>query len=151
MGGATTRERTRSRARRGPGPGAWPLIGAAALLAAALTACDGGSHAADGRGGRPDSPSPSATSREAVCVRLLTYWAHDQLKPGGGSQSDYQQKGLSDGQNTILLDVVELAERERRSHGAAAARKLVETEVRRRCAERYAGEDTAPPSAGWPQ
>jgi hypothetical protein len=133
------------------------LLVPAALLAVALTAC-GGSDEAAGRGDRGEEPSsssaapaPSATSLEAVCVRLITYWAHDQLKPGGGSQSDYQQKGLSDGQNTILLDVVEQAKEERRNNGDAAARKLVEREVKKRCAERYEGEGSDDPSAGWPQ
>ncbi|WBB63414.1 hypothetical protein O7599_13200 [Streptomyces sp. WMMC500] len=130
------------------------LLVPAALLAAALTAC-GGSEDTAGRGEKSSSPSadpsPSATSREAVCVRLITYWAHDQLKPGGGSQSDYQQKGLSDGQNTILLDVVELAKKERRENGDVASRALVEREVKKRCAERYEGEGTDAPSAGWPQ
>ncbi|GAA2128787.1 hypothetical protein [Streptomyces synnematoformans] len=129
------------------------LLVPAVVLAAALTAC-GGSDDTAGRGEESPSssaaPSPSATSHEAVCVRLITYWAHDQLKPGGGSQSDYQQKGLSDGQNTILLDVVELARKERRENGEAAGRALVEREVKKRCAERYEGEGSDAPSAGWP-
>uniref|UniRef100_UPI0015F0C2A5 hypothetical protein n=1 Tax=Streptomyces phytophilus TaxID=722715 RepID=UPI0015F0C2A5 len=96
----------------------------AALLAVVLTACGGGPDEPTGRDEAPVAPSPSTATPEAVCVRLITYWAHDQLRPGGGSQSDYQQKGLSDGQNTILLDVVEQARKERRANGAAAARQL---------------------------
>ncbi|MFF0726071.1 hypothetical protein [Streptomyces sp. NPDC004134] len=126
-------------------------IASAALLAAVLTACGGGADEAAGRGETPAPPSRSAASPEAVCVRLITYWARDQLGPGGGSESDYQQKGLSDGQNTILLDVVEQAEEERRANGAAAARRLVDSEVRKRCAERYDEGGSGAPSAGWPR
>lgn len=137
MGMATTRTRT-------------PIV-PTALLAVVLTACGGGPDEPAGRGEAPAPPSPSAASPEAVCVRLITYWAHDQLEAGGGSQSDYQQKGLSDGQNTILLDVVARARKEAHASGAAAARKLVESEVRKRCAERYDEGNTGAPSAGWPQ
>ncbi|WP_326799321.1 hypothetical protein OG946_31340 [Streptomyces sp. NBC_01808] len=127
------------------------LIAPAALLAVVLTACGGGPDEATGRDEARTPPSRSAASPEAVCVRLITYWAHDQLGPGGGSQSDYQGKGLSDGQNTILLDIVEEAAKERRANGAAAARRLVDSEVRKRCAERYDEGNAGAPSAGWPQ
>lgn len=52
---------------------------------------------------------------------------------------------------TALLDVVARARKEAHAGGAAAARKLVEREVRKRCAERYDEGNTGAPSAGWPQ
>src|SRR5690606_191210 len=39
------------------------------------------------------SPSPSATSPEAVCVKLVTHWAHEVL--AGTAYGDYQSMGLS--------------------------------------------------------
>ncbi|WP_309141310.1 hypothetical protein [Streptomyces composti] len=91
------------------------------------------------------SPSPSATSPEAVCVKLVTHWAHEVL--AGTAYGDYQSMGLSNGQYEILRDAVATARPVRDSQGPEAARRVIIRQVREGCAERY--EDGGPSEGPW--
>ncbi|MEV6103364.1 hypothetical protein AB0M28_01455 [Streptomyces sp. NPDC051940] len=136
-------------------------VGALTALGAlaALTACT--ADAGTARGGpsttAPATASPSPDPPEAICAELVTYWAEDQLAPDGGSGADYQQMGLSDGQNTILMNAVRTAKAQvERAGGDTAARAGAlagaQREIREQCARRYAdrGGRSAPPG-GWPR
>src|SRR4051812_18990493 len=104
-----------------------------ALLAVLATACTSG-----GSGAVAPSPSTAAPpTAEQLCARLVTHWALDRLRPDGGTGADYQQMGLSDGQNTILLEAVERARARQRAHGPAAGRAEARRVVAQRCAERH--------------
>ncbi|MEC4019732.1 hypothetical protein [Streptomyces sp. H27-D2] len=131
-------------ARTVPRPAA-PLV-AALALAASLLACG------PGAGSKPAAgPSPATTSPQDLCTRLIVHWANDQLRPDGGDGGDYQEFGLSDGQNNILIDVLAHAKTERKDHGPAAARELIKREAKQRCESRYASRGASPaPAGGWP-
>ncbi|WP_175407832.1 hypothetical protein [Streptomyces sp. TRM64462] len=112
-----------------------PLPRALAVAALALTAACTGPH--DTTAAPANSPYPHTTSPTELCVSLLTHWAREEL--AGRAQGDYQQKALSNGQNEILLAVVEAARGERERAGPEAADRLAVAEIRRRCTERYEG------------
>lgn len=96
-----------------------------------------------------DSPSPHATSPAELCTHLIVYWAEQELDQGKGSGLDYQEKGLSDGQNEILLTTLAAARQERAAHGGAAADRLIEERAQHGCAERY--RNGAPTTDPWAQ
>ncbi|GHB28077.1 hypothetical protein GCM10010331_13110 [Streptomyces xanthochromogenes] len=97
----------------------------------------------------PNSPSPHATSPAELCTHLITYWAKQELDEGQGSGLDYQEKGLSDGQNAILLTTLTAARAERAAHGAAAGDRLIEQRAQQGCAERY--RNGTPTTDPWAQ
>ncbi|WP_344528717.1 hypothetical protein [Streptomyces albiaxialis] len=97
--------------------------------------------------GRPE-PKSRTTSPAQLCTRIVTHWTKDALKPGGGDQSDYQQKGLSDRQNTLVLTLSEQARRIRAGEGRRAAHAFVEREARERCAA--LSSESPASSGGWP-
>ncbi|MFG3285926.1 hypothetical protein [Streptomyces sp. NPDC048111] len=130
--------RTRARSRVGAG------LALAGVLAAggAVAGC---SHAGESsaRGtpapasASPNPPSPHTTSPAELCTHLITYWARRELDEGQGSGLDYQEKGLSDGQNAILLSALAAARAERAAHGAAAGDRVIGQRAEQGCAERY--------------
>ncbi|RCH69694.1 hypothetical protein DT019_07385 [Streptomyces sp. SDr-06] len=127
---------------RPPGRPRIPLALAGALAAASLLGgCTTGHSEPAGTAtltaSGPNSPSPQATSPEQLCVHLITYWARQELDAGQGAGLDYQEKGLSDGQNEILLAALSAARTERAAHGAAAGDRVIDERARRGCAERY--------------
>ncbi|MFE4869647.1 hypothetical protein [Streptomyces sp. NPDC056682] len=132
-----------------------PLALAGTLAAVALLAgCDGAHHPLDeatvpisARGA--NSPSPQATSPQDLCTHLIVYWAKQELDQGRGSGLDYQEKGLSDGQNEILLATLTAARKERAAHGAAAGDRLIEQQAHLGCAERY--RNGTPTTDPWAQ
>ncbi|MEU1016392.1 hypothetical protein [Streptomyces sp. NPDC005898] len=99
-------------------------------------------------------PSPGATSPAALCTALVTEWARQLYAAdgsggpsGSGGYGDYQSMGLSNGQYAILRDVLDAARAERRRQSAAAGRKLIDRQARKRCAERH--RDGGPSGGPW--
>ncbi|WP_406509093.1 hypothetical protein [Streptomyces sp. NBC_00212] len=131
------------------------LAAAGALaLSAALAGCSAGhgSTPASTPSQSPstlNSPSPHTTSPAELCTHLITYWAKQELDAGQGSGLDYQEKGLSDGQNEILLATLAAARKERAAHGAAAGDRLIEQQAQQGCAERY--RNGTPTTDPWAQ
>ncbi|MEU9096222.1 hypothetical protein [Streptomyces sp. NPDC048361] len=142
------RSRARPRARAG-------LTLVAALAASLALAGCSTTGAPSPRGVTPEaaspsnSPSPHVTSPAELCTHLITYWAQQELDEGQGSGLDYQEKGLSDGQNEILLATLAAARQERAAHGSAAGDRLIEERAQRGCAERY--RNGAPTTDPWAQ
>lgn len=81
------------------------------------------------------APSPSATPREEVCAKLVTYWAREVLD--SGAYGDYQSMGLSNGQYEILRRIVDAARAESRRTGPGATDRLIERRARTDCAAWY--------------
>ncbi|EST39503.1 hypothetical protein N566_01605 [Streptomycetaceae bacterium MP113-05] len=129
------------------------LIRLAPVIAAvtALTACgaDGSPPRAEEIPASSERASSTPKPPEELCVDLVAHWAERELS-GDSGYGDYQSRGLSDGQNNILLEVVAEAKAEREKRGKAAAARLIEREARQRCAEFH--KDGGPTSApgGWP-
>ncbi|MEV6043772.1 hypothetical protein [Streptomyces xanthochromogenes] len=123
-------------------------LAAAGGLAGCSSSDDATPHAAPSAS-TPNSPSPHATSPAELCTHLITYWAKQELDEGQGSGLDYQEKGLSDGQNAILLTTLTAARAERAAHGAAAGDRLIEQRAQRGCAERY--RNGTPTTDPWAQ
>ncbi|MDW8808224.1 hypothetical protein P1P68_26420 [Streptomyces scabiei] len=105
----------------------------AGVLAAGCTAPGTPDAVASARDG--GAPSPSATPREEVCAKLVTYWAREVLD--SGAYGDYQSMGLSNGQYEILRTVVDAARAERRRTGPGAADRLIERRARTDCEAWY--------------
>ncbi|WP_406728075.1 hypothetical protein WJ438_30485 [Streptomyces sp. GD-15H] len=110
-----------------------PLLTAVPLLTVVLATGCGPSGA--GHTGTPPPPSPSATSAEDVCVRLVAHWAHEVLN--GTAYGDYQSMGLSNGQYDILREAVDVARPVREHQGAQTAHEMIDRQVREACAERH--------------
>ncbi|MFD4573750.1 hypothetical protein ACFWNK_16175 [Streptomyces sp. NPDC058417] len=110
------------------------LLAVAALVVSLplLAACASSTPAAPGT---PAAPSPSVTPPEALCTRIVTHWARELLV--GEGYGDYQSMGLSDGQYTILRDVLDAARAERERQGARAADELIEHRARTGCVAWY--------------
>ncbi|MFC7306488.1 hypothetical protein ACFQVC_19960 [Streptomyces monticola] len=117
--------------RHGPHRTATFALFAALLAPAVLSGCT------DAGGAAGSSPSPRATSDTEICVNLVSYWAKQVLDDRADSGRDFMQKGLSNGQNNILIAAVAAAEAEKKRHGTAAAHKVIDRQVKRKCAERY--------------
>ncbi|MEU9193529.1 hypothetical protein [Streptomyces hundungensis] len=130
----------------------WTLVGALAV-SAALAGCS--TTAAPPRGAPSttapsiNSPSPHVTSPAELCAHLVTYWAEQELDQGQGSGLDYQEKGLSDGQNAILLTALAAARTERAAHGTAAGDRVIEQRAKQGCDERY--RNGTPTTDPWAQ
>src|SRR5438067_1250643 len=126
--------RAQRRARSYAAHGALPPV-VALVLAAVLTGCTGARPSAHHP--PPSAPAPRTTPPQVMCASLITHWAVVLLSGGKDAGLDYQEMGLSDGQNTILLDIVAAARTERQRHGTAAAQTLIDRRAKERCAERY--------------
>jgi hypothetical protein len=116
----------------------WPRAALApALLAGVLaTGCAAPNTPDASASARNDgAPPPSATPREQVCAKLVTYWAREVLE--SGSYGDYQSMGLSNGQYEILRTVVDAARAERRRTDTGAADRLIERRARTECEAWY--------------
>ncbi|WP_331446023.1 hypothetical protein [Streptomyces xanthochromogenes] len=125
-------------------------LAAAGGLAGCSSSDDATPHVApSSSASTPNSPSPHATSPAELCTHLITYWAKQELDEGQGSGLDYQEKGLSDGQNAILLTTLTAARAERAAHGAAAGDRLIEQRAQQGCAERY--RNGTPTTDPWAQ
>ncbi|MDX6347692.1 MAG: hypothetical protein QOF84_2482 [Streptomyces sp.] len=97
-----------------------------------------------------NGPAPHTTSPAELCTTLITYWAGEALKGEKATGLDYQEMGLSSGQNAILLDILPAARAERRSNGPAAAAQLVRRQATARCAERYSTPGPSFTAGPWP-
>ncbi|MEU2058720.1 hypothetical protein [Streptomyces sp. NPDC013455] len=93
----------------------------------------------------PPAASPSRPSPAELCTRLVVSWSREVLD--GDTYGDYQSMGLSGGQYEILRAVVTAARVAERRQGEAAARKLIDRQARRACAERY--RDGTPGERPW--
>lgn len=131
---------------------AGPRTGAALGLGLGLALLAGGPLTGCSTGPGPRTPTATATPRatatattpEALCARLVTYWAHKALDEG--TYGDYQSMGLSNRQYDILTGVVDAARAERARAGRPAADRLVDRRARTRCARlhREAGPTERP-------
>ncbi|WJV49415.1 hypothetical protein [Streptomyces flavofungini] len=121
---------------------------AAALCALPVAAGCSDPGAAHGHASRtPQSPAARTTSPADLCAILIVKWGRDVYDLGKEPYGDYQNMGLSNGQYTILLDVLKAARAERERHGAAAGRKLMQRQAREKCAVRY--RDGGPGGNPW--
>ncbi|WP_415951006.1 hypothetical protein [Streptomyces sp. KLOTTS4A1] len=83
------------------------------------------------------APSPRTSSDTEICIALVGYWAKEVFLERPTSGRDFMQKGLSNGQNEILLAAVDAAIRERERAGEEAALKVLDERVAQGCGERY--------------
>ncbi|WP_133910174.1 hypothetical protein [Streptomyces sp. NBC_00582] len=87
------------------------------------------------RSGGTPSASPSTTSPEELCTRVVAHWSREVLD--SHTYGDYQSMGLSNGQYDILRSVVDAARAEKKRQGADAADALIDREARAGCADWY--------------
>lgn len=99
--------------------------------------------------GRTDHTAPSArtTSPADLCTAIITKWARQLYEAGDSTYGDYQSMGLSNGQYTILRDILDAARAERAKGSEAAGRELIDRQARERCAERH--RDGGPSGGPW--
>ncbi|MEV0120103.1 hypothetical protein AB0I16_00890 [Streptomyces sp. NPDC050703] len=95
------------------------------------------------------APTPSArtTSPAELCTAIITKWARQLYAARDSTYGDYQSMGLSNGQYTILRDILDAARAEREEGSEAAGRKLIDRQARERCAERH--QDGGPSGGPW--
>ncbi|MER7172918.1 hypothetical protein [Streptomyces mesophilus] len=107
-------------------------LAAAYAIAASLAGCSG----PDDDRARPD-PSPRTSSDTEICIALVGYWSKEVFLERPTSGRDFMQKGLSNGQNEILLGAVDAAQKERKRTDTDAALKVLDAYVEKGCVERY--------------
>ncbi|MFI6940894.1 hypothetical protein ACIBI4_16590 [Streptomyces sp. NPDC050418] len=109
-------------------------LAAACAIAAPLAGCSGTDDDRSGPG-----PSPRKSSDTEICVALVGYWSKEVFLERPTSGRDFMQKGLSNGQNEILLAAVEAAQKERKRSDTDAALKVLDERVAEGCEKRYKG------------
>ncbi|NGO78867.1 hypothetical protein G6045_24880 [Streptomyces sp. YC504] len=107
-------------------------LAAVCAIATPLTGCSGTDDDRSGPG-----PSPRTSSDTEICVALVGYWSKEVFLERPTSGRDFMQKGLSNGQNEILLGAVDAAQKERKRTDTDAALKVLDASVEKGCAERY--------------
>ncbi|SDK10292.1 hypothetical protein [Streptomyces indicus] len=117
-------------------------LAAVCAFAAPLAGCSG---ADENRSG--PSPSPRTSSDTEICIALVGYWAKEVFLERPTSGRDFMQKGLSNGQNEILLAAVEAAQKERERSDSDAALKILDRRVEEGCEKRY--RDGKPTEGIW--
>jgi hypothetical protein len=101
----------------------------------ACTGCDSSDSGSRAGAGRTASATPSATSPEELCARVVTYWSRKVLD--SDTYGDYQTMGLSNGQYEILRDVVDTARITKKRRGAPAADRAIVRGAREGCRDWY--------------
>lgn len=117
-------------------------LAAACSFAAPLAGCSG----ADGDRSGP-SPSPRTSSDTEICIALVGYWSKEVFLERPTSGRDFMQKGLSGGQNEILLAAVEAAQKQRERADTDAGLKELDRRVEEGCEKRY--RDGKPTEGIW--
>ncbi|KUL51061.1 hypothetical protein [Streptomyces sp. NRRL S-1521] len=115
-----------------------------ALALTALLTLTPTTAACAGPGPAPDpttapAPSARATSPAELCTAIITKWARQLYEARDSTYGDYQSMGLSNGQYTILRDILDTARAERGAASEAAGRELIDRQARERRAERHQG------------
>ncbi|MEU1512682.1 hypothetical protein ABZ490_11045 [Streptomyces sp. NPDC005811] len=105
------------------------------VLLASLSAAGCGDTARSQAPAASRTASPSTTSPEELCTRVVAHWSREVLD--SRTYGDYQSMGLSNGQYDILRTVVDAARAEKKRQGAAAADALIDREARAGCAGWY--------------
>ncbi|TDU02858.1 hypothetical protein EDD99_1267 [Streptomyces sp. 846.5] len=121
------------------------------LLAAALLLC---SACAAHPGTAARSPSPTATRVDALeeCASSVAYWVRYLVTPGSDMGLDYQEMGLSGGENDIVRALLPAAGSTAKGQGLPAAQAYALQQARPRCRSYLARLAASPSSAaGWPQ
>ncbi|MFE1440608.1 hypothetical protein [Streptomyces sp. NPDC058739] len=119
------------------------LCGALLLSGPLISGCADADRPTD-EAAASGAPSPHTTAPADLCARIVAHWSREVLD--SGTYGDYQSMGLSNGQYEILIAVVDAARAERERHGSAAARRLIDRQAHRHCADRHrAGEPTGGP------
>ena len=119
------------------------------LLAAALLLCS----ACAAQPGSP-APSPTATRVDLVeeCASSVAYWVRFLVTPGSDMGLDYQEMGLSGGENDIVRVLLPAAGNTAKRQGLPAAQAYALQQARPRCRSYLARLAASPSSApGWPQ
>ncbi|WP_052432710.1 hypothetical protein [Streptacidiphilus carbonis] len=134
-----------------PGPGLRRIR----LAAAALLLCAGCAATAHSTGLPPDSspdPSPSATRVDPVeqCADSVAYWVRYLVTPGNDQGFDYQEMGLSGGENDIVNALLPTARATVQRQGPSAAQADALAQARPRC-RAYLAAASGSPAPGWPR
>lgn len=119
------------------------------LLAAALLLCS----ACAAQPGSP-APSPTATRVDPVeeCASSVAYWVRYLVTPGSDMGLDYQEMGLSGGENDIVQVLLPAAGSTAKRQGPPAAQAYALQQARPRCRSYLARLGASPSSApGWPR
>ncbi|WP_327314345.1 hypothetical protein [Streptomyces sp. NBC_01235] len=116
-----------------PRAGATARLPEPALPAGVLAADPGASDSADAVG--TPAPSPSTTSPEEPCTRIVTHWSREVLD--STTYGDGPSMGLPNGQYDIPRTVVDAVRAAKKGQGAHAADELSDREARGGCADRY--------------
>jgi hypothetical protein len=77
---------------------------------------------------------------------VIAHWAGEILS-GREIHLDYQAMGLSNGQNEILLAVIDAARTAQKDQSPEEVRRLADRLISRRCEERY--RDGTPTAGPW--
>lgn len=112
----------------------------------------------------PRSPAPppstttstttAATTADLVeeCADSVAYWVRYLLTPGSDSGLDYQEMGLSGGENDIVRDLLPAAGSTAKRQGLPAAQSYALTQAGPRCQSYLLALSATPNSApGWPK
>lgn len=78
-------------------------------------------------------PSDRPTTPAELCTSLVGYWVKEALRGNKWAGIDWEQKGLSNEQYGIHEAVLAEARTEQRKNGTAAAERLADRRVGRRC------------------
>lgn len=128
------------------GPHRIRLVAAALLLCSACAACATQSRSA--------APSPAASRVDPVeeCASSVAYWVRYLITPGSDTGLDYQEMGLSGGENDIVRALVPAAGTTAKAQGLPAAQVYALQQARPRCRAYLARIGASHSSApGWPQ
>lgn len=118
---------------------------AAAVLAAAGCSASTPSVRASARA------SASAPNPAEACARLVGYWAEQEATPNSDWGLDYQERGLSQGENAILLSLLPAARSLAARQGVSAVGPAATGWARPRCRAYLAGAGATASPGPWPQ
>ncbi|MFC1406439.1 MULTISPECIES: hypothetical protein [Streptacidiphilus] len=123
------------------------------LIAIALLLCSGCAAQP-----RSTAPSPTATATATgvdpveECADSVAYWVRYLLTPGSDMGLDYQEMGLSGGENNIVQSLLPAARSTAQHQGLPAAQAYALAQARPRCRAYLVALAASPGSApGWPK
>ena len=126
----------------------------AALLVAVAACSDAPSTGTSRRAPTATTPASATAVADpvATCSQRISYWAGQLVTPGSDWGLDYQEMGLSDGENAILESLLPQARRVASARGVSAARAYALAAARPGCTAHLASPRTdRGPNAAWPQ
>ena len=108
--------------------------------------------AAAGCGAATPSAEHSASADPAeACAQLVGYWAQQEVTPNGDRGLDYQEMGLSQGENALLRALLPAARNLAARQGALAVSPAATGWARPRCRAYMAGGTASAAPGQWPQ